>query len=278
MSIGPAEMTWVCSSSSRHRDRMTHNRPTVGVLTPHAAPGPEVELPAMSGGRVAVVVARTGSSPERSPASSPTMTPGHTSSLALMEPFDLDLVATALGDSQLVAIAHASTTSGYLLGQRKEASFVARLSERFGVPAVASCAAAAAAMRAHDIETVQLVHPPWFDDEFDELGARYFRGQGFRVMVIKAVDLDPDPARVDPQRVIEWVEQHVEDRAEAVFLAGNGFRAAEAVEELELRTGRLVVEANQALLWSIQAAARTRWHTSGYGRLLQASKPTTTNS
>ena len=34
-------------------------------------------------------------------------------------------------------------------------------------------------------------------------------------------------------------------------MAGNGFRAARAVPELEQRTGRLVPQANQVLLWSI---------------------------
>lgn len=40
-------------------------------------------------------------------------------------------------------------------------------------------------------------------------------------------------------------------RAEAVFIGGNGFRAARAVHHLECRTGRLVLEANHFLLWSI---------------------------
>jgi maleate isomerase len=94
-------------------------------------------------------------------------------------------------------------------------------------------------------------------------------------VVTKAVGLPDDPARVDPQRVIDWVEHHVEDRAEAVFLAGNGFRAAGAVEKLELRTGRLVLEANQALLWGILAATGTGWDVTGHGRLLRASTSTT---
>ena len=171
----------------------------------------------------------------------------------------------------LAAVAHASTTSGYVMGHREEARVVERLSERFEVPAVASCAAAAAALRTHGVGLVQLVHPPWFDGTFDELGAAYFRSQGVDAVVTRAVGLPDDPARVDPQRVIVWVEQHIEDRAEAVFLAGNGFRAAGAVEELELRTGRLVVEANQALLWGILAATGTEWHIAGYGRLLRTS-------
>ena len=43
---------------------VTGDRLTVGVVTPHAAPGPEVELPAMTQGRVTTVVSRTGSPTE----------------------------------------------------------------------------------------------------------------------------------------------------------------------------------------------------------------------
>jgi maleate isomerase len=116
------------------------------------------------------------------------------------------------------------------------------------------------------------VHPPWFDDEFHGLGSAYFRSQGFDAVVTPAVALPDDPDLVDPQGVIDWVERHVEDRAEAVFLAGNGFRAAGAVEELERRTGRLVLEANQVLLWGILAATGTTWDLAGHGRLLRAGR------
>jgi maleate isomerase len=229
------------------------DRLTVGVVTPHAAAGPEVELPAMTHGRVTTVLSRTGSPPGAS-----------------TEPAALDRAAVTFRRRTLAAVAHASTTSGYVIGHREETELVERLSQRFNVPAVASCAAVVAALRTYGIGRVQLVHPPWFDADFDELGAAYFRSQGFETVVTKAVDLPDDPARVHPQDVIDWVEHRVEDRAEAVFLAGNGFRAAGAVEELELRTGRLVLEANQALLWGILAATGTRWEVAGHGRLLRA--------
>jgi maleate isomerase len=248
----------VVEELSRRQQRLT-----VGIVTPHAAAGPEVELPAMTSGRVATVVFRTGSPPS------------HAGLRASAEPAALDRAAVAFGDRTLAAVAHASTTSGYVIGHRAEAALLDRLSQRFGVPAVASCAAAAAALRTQAIGQVQLVHPPWFDDEFDELGAAYFRSQGFGATVTKAVGLPHDPARVFPQTVIDWVERHVEDRAEAVVLAGNGFRAAAAVEELELRTGRLVLEANQALLWGILAATGTRWNLTGHGQLLRAHTSTT---
>ena len=253
---------------------MTGDRLTVGVVTPHAAAGPEVELPAMTRGRLATVTSRTGSPPEASQAPS-TAPPAHAELRASTEPAALDRAAAIFRGRTLAAVTHASTTTGYVIGHRGEVALVERLSQRFGVPAVASCAAAAAALRTHGVGQVQLVHPPWFDDEFDELGAAYFRSQGFDTVVTKAVDLRDDPAHVEPERVIDWVEHHLEDRAEAVFLAGNGFRAAGAIDELELRTGRLVLEANQALLWAILAATGTTWDLTGHGRLLRASTSTT---
>jgi maleate isomerase len=245
---------------------VTGDQLTVGVVTPHAAAGPEVELPAMTRGRVAAVVSRTGAAPGAPLGTAP---PGHPELRASTEPAALERAALSFRGEALTAVVHASTTTGYIIGHREETALAERLSQRFEVPAVASCATAAAALQTHGIEKVQLVHPPWFDDEFDELGARYFRSQGFEVLVVKASGLADNPARVEPQHVVDWVEHHVEDSAEAVLLAGNGFRAAGAIDELELRTGRLVLEANQALLWGILAATRTAWDITGHGRLLQ---------
>ena len=211
----------------------------VGILTPHVAPGPEVEIPALSRGRVTTVIARAGSQTEL-----------RTST----EPAALAEAARTFRSSEVDAVAHASTTTGYVIGASAEASLVDRLARACGVPAVASCAAAVAMLRAADVVRVQLVHPPWFDDAFDDLGVAYFAHHGFEAVATRAVGLPHDPARVETVHVVEWVERHVEDRAEAVYLAGNGFRAAAAVGELERRTGLVVVSANQALLTALLSA------------------------
>jgi maleate isomerase len=248
---------------------MTGGPILVGVVTPHMAPGPEVELPAMTHGRVIAVLHRTVSSPATSQQQSPTAPPTHAALHASTGPAALGRAAATFTDKTLAAVAHASTTTGYVLGHRGEAALVERLSQRFGVPAVAGCAAAAAALRTNGVGRAQLVHPPWFDDEFDPLGVAYFRDHGIDAVATRATGLPENPARIRPQHVIDWVEEHIEDQAEAVFLAGNGFRTAEAVDELELRTGRLVLAANQAMLWGILAATATRWDITGYGRLFE---------
>jgi len=59
--------------------------------------------------------------------------------------------------------------------------------------------------------------------------------------------------------------------AEAVFIGGNGLRAARAIGELEDKLGRLVLESNQVLLWSILARAGVSLDIRGYGMLFEES-------
>lgn len=70
--------------------------------------------------------------------------------------------------------------------------------------------------------------------------------------------------------MIDWVSRHVSDDAEAVFIGGNGFRAAQAIDTLERRLGRLVIESNQVLLWSILSKVHSSVEIRGYGRLFRA--------
>jgi maleate isomerase len=238
----------------------------VGVLTPHGAAGPEVELPDMVPGRLTTVVARI-----RPAAATASWTPPATPSglRALADPSTVDQAAAPFRAGSVDVVVHASTSTGYAIGHRAEAALVEGLRRSCGVPAVASGSAAVAALRACGSRRVTVVHPPWFDDEADELGAGYFRGQGFEVSLSQAAGLPDDPARVRPEHVVDWVVRHVDAGAGAVFLGGNGFRTARAIEELERRTGLLVLGANQVLLWSILAATGTRWEVAGYGRLFR---------
>lgn len=232
---------------------------TVGVLTPHTAPGPDVEMPSMAPGRVRVQVARIGASGNAGWASADAV---RTQAGAAA----LDEAASALLPAVDV-LAFASTGSGYALGHDEESALVTRLRERWEVPVCATCPSAVSALRSRHVKRISLVHPPWFGALLNELGAEYFRSQGFEVVDARLADLPDDPGRIEPAMVGEWIAQHLCPRAEAVFLGGNGFRAARAIHHLERRTGRLVLEANQVLLWSVLENASTPVAVRGYGRL-----------
>lgn len=230
---------------------------TVGVLTPHAAPGPEVELPDMAPGRVRVAVSRIRDA-------------GSTSVDRLRAQAGaavLDEAASALLPAADV-LAFASTSSGYALGHDEESALVKRLRERWDVPVCSASLSAVSALRSRHVKRISLVHPPWFGPVLNELGAEYFRSQGFEVVDAQlAADLPDDPGQIEPAMVVEWVAQHLPLRAEAVFIGGNGFQAARAIQHLERRTGRLVVEANQVLLWSVLQSAGAPMAVRGFGML-----------
>ena len=134
-----------------------------------------------------------------------------------------------------------------------------------GISRTVSAGAAADALRACGAHRLVLVHPPWFDEEIDRMGVGYFRDQGFDVTLLKATGLSRDPSRVHTEGITDWVSRHLGDGDEALFMAGNGLRAARAVSELEQRTGRLVLQANQVLLWSIIAATHAPLTIKGWG-------------
>jgi maleate isomerase len=118
----------------------------VGVLTPHAAVGPEAELPEMAPGRVIVTVERLGADDARGGVGS---SPPSASNLEALnrEPL-LDQAAGRLLAKGVDAIGYASTTTGYAIGFEAEAAMAARLTDRAGVLVSSTCAAAVLALRA----------------------------------------------------------------------------------------------------------------------------------
>jgi maleate isomerase len=125
-----------------------------------------------------------------------------------------------------------------------------------------------AALQALGVQRMALVHPPWFDRELNDLGAAYFCSQGFEVVSSESAELPREPGRIEPGAVVEWISSHVSDDAEAVFIGGTGIRAARAIEPLEERLERPVIESNQVLLWSILARLAADVEVGGYGGLL----------
>lgn len=163
-------------------------RLVVGVLTPHVADGPEVELPEISEGIVATLVARTAGRPLDG-------------SSTLEKVADLDVLtraADALVDQDAVALAHTSTTTGYVLGPGGEKDLIDSLGQRCGFPVVSASAAAVHALRRCGAERVTVAHPPWFDDEMDALGAAYFARAGLKARVVTVTGVPRDPASVTP--------------------------------------------------------------------------------
>jgi maleate isomerase len=240
----------------------------IGVLTPHAAVGPEAEFPAMAPDRLVTCVVRV--STDGPGNSSPT--PAQGLRALTLSPV-LDDAAEILAAGSIDVVGYASTTSAYAIGFDAEAAMVSRLSALLGVPVAATCAAAVRALHVLGIERVALIGAPWFETELNELGAAYFRGQGFDVVSSESAGLSQAPDRIEPATVHEWTSRHVADDAQAVFIGGNGFRAAGAVQRLEEALGRPVLTSNQVLLWNLLGHVHAAFTVNGYGRLFAQDAP-----
>jgi maleate isomerase len=232
----------------------------IGVLTPHVTPGPDVEFAAMAPGRVVTRVARV-----MSPAG--TGGDGEPSSVAalhmLTAPSYLERAAEQLLVDPVDMIGYASTTSSYVIGFDAELAMLSCLSRLTGLPVASTCASALRALRVLEVTRVALVGAPWFDPEYNRLGAAYFAGQGLDVVCSESAQLWQDP---EPAAVCEWTSRHVDD-AEAVFIGGNGFRVAGAIAAVEATIERPVLTANQVLLWQLLGHAAGRLELDGYGQL-----------
>lgn len=233
---------------------------TVGVLTPHRAAGADVEFPELAPGLVHVETAR--------------VRPAFGVEALGAQAEALDDAASMLSPAADV-LGIASTSLGYAVGYASETALVERLRDRWDVPVCSTSLSAVAALRRRGVRNISLVHPPWFGQSLNDLGAEYFHSQGFEVVDARLANLPDDPDKIDPAMVVEYVAQHLSPHADAVFLGGNGFRAARAVHALETRTRRLVLEANQVLLWSILRSVGAAAAIAGFGTLLAADNRTT---
>jgi maleate isomerase len=238
----------------------------IGVVSPHAAIGPEAEFPAMAPGRVTTRVERVSVGAALVGVKADAPSPSRLRALTAYP--ILDEAAATLARDSVDVIAYASTSSAYAIGFDAEAAVALRLSRRVGIPVLATCASAVLALRVLGVRCIALVDPPWFDAELNELGATYFRNEGFDVVSSASADLPGDTRRIEAAAgLLEWTAQHVSDDVEAVFIGGNGFRAAGAIASLERAIGRPVLTSNQVLLWNLLAHAGATFEVSGYGEL-----------
>jgi maleate isomerase len=235
----------------------------IGVLTPHGVPGPEVEFAAMAPGRLATRVVRVTAEASGRP---PSATALDELTAATAAPI-LECAAGQLLTGPVDVIGYASTTSAYTIGFDAEMAMTSRLSQLTGRPVAATSSSAVHALRVLRLERVALIGAPWFDPKFNELGTAYFASQGFDVVSSESAGLSHDPAVIEPAAVTAWISWHVADSAQAIFIGGNGFRAAGAIEALEATIGRPVLTSNQVLLWQLLAGTDDSFVIEGYGRL-----------
>jgi maleate isomerase len=239
----------------------------IGVLAPHADVGPESELQAMApegvrihGARVLFTAMGSGGVMDPTVPLAPVR--------AFAEPPHIDEAAELIAAAPVTAIAIGFTSTAYVLGAGGEQALVERLMARTqGIPVVSTCISIVDGLRELGAARIAMFDPPWFDPELTRLGRDHYTEQGLEVVHAAACDLPSAQSAIRPADVYEWIRAHTPDRADAVVVSGNGFRAVAVIDALERALDRPVLTANQALLRGALRAADVGVTVHGYGRL-----------
>lgn len=245
-------------------------RGRIGLLTPHFDLVPELEFSAMAPDGVSIHAARV-----LFGVSAGATVVGADAARAIAEPPFVDDAAEQLATGPIDVMVFGFTSSSYLSGADADIALKERLEIRTsGIPVVIPCAAAVAALRQLGVDRLALVNPPWFPVSTDELGAKYFQNEGIDVVYhapaeIAFGELPSGQIDVTPSAVYEWVRANVPERAGAVLIGGNGFRAVDAIEDLEKELGRPVLTANQVALWQALNLCDIQLPVSGYGQIFE---------
>lgn len=129
------------------------------------------------------------------------------------------------------------------------------------------------ALRSLGADHISLIHPPWFSDALDKLGAEYFREQGIGVAAHGQARLREDYGDMTPEQVFDWVTAHTPDGADDAVIAGGGFRAIGAISAIEAFLDKPVLSANQASFWLALRLSGCDAGPQGYGRLFNLPAP-----
>ena len=164
-------------------------RARIGVLTRHLDAVPESEFQALAPAGISIHSARiplgmVGPDGEIIPHVDADI------ARAFAESPAVDDAASLLSAVEPKAIVFAFTSSRYILGADEDAKLRDRLAARTkNIPVIIQSSALVVALQTLHAERIALIHPPWFSDDLDALGAAYFQDQG--IDVVWCVGCDP---------------------------------------------------------------------------------------
>ena len=81
------------------------------------------------------------------------------------------------------------------------------------------------------------------------------------------LEYDSDIAKVDPQHLLETINNLEHQNADAIFVSCTALRAVEILDQAERDTSKFVISSNQALIWDTIRSVNLNSNIDGYGKL-----------
>ena len=177
---------------------------------------------------------------------------------------DIERAAGALADAKCDIIVFHCTGHAMEEGPGGDARTRALIVKATGIEAISTASAIQEAIAALKVKNLILMTP--YEQDVNDHEIDYLRQIGVAVVhdVALALPGSDDYLAQPPERWVELAVQNARDAADGYFLSCTNTTQIEAIEPIERRLGKPVVNSNQAVLWACVKRLR---HKLGAARL-----------
>ena len=186
---------------------------------------------------------------------------------------EIESAARYLATAKVDAIAYGCTTGSFYKGPGWDREMLELIQGAAEVPAAATSPSVAEALRFFGAKRISVAspYPAWNNEKL----RAYLEAQGFEVLNVEGEPRAAESGNQgindqDPETVVEFASRVCLPEADALLCSCTAWRALEAVDELEKRTGKPVVTSNQATIWATFRSLGLTPKIRGFGKLLES--------
>ena len=170
-----------------------------------------------------------------------------------------------LPGEKIDSIAFGCTSGTVAIGEKRIINEIHKAKK--GVYVSTPITAALRAFSSLKISKVAVLAP--YPKEVNESVFNYLTDNNVEITNFHSFNLDNDYeiANVDPNYLIEIINEVDQKDAQAIFISCTALRVVEVIDRLEQRASKFVISSNQALIWDTMRSVNINNPINGYGKL-----------
>lgn len=176
--------------------------------------------------------------------------------------------AVRLNDAEVNVIGYGCTSGSLFKGKDHEKEIERKITEKTGIPAVATAKAVIEALNELQISRVCVATP--YTEEINKLEKRFLEQNGIDVLKIKGLNIvrNTEVGSKEASVAYELAKEVYVPETPTIFISCTNLRTIEVIDRLEKELGVPVISSNTASFWAMMRKAGIKRSLEGYGSLL----------
>jgi len=182
---------------------------------------------------------------------------------------ELETESRKLGDADVGMVLLAATAPSSRKGKGYDRELIGRMEKASGKPAMTAATATIDALTTLGIRKI-VIGSPW-TEAINKITAAFIEAHGFEVLRHDALGIvrNNDVGRLEPEAALQMGLRVNRPDADAIMLGCGNWWTLSVIEELERRTGKIVLSTNSVSIWASLKIIGSHSTLPGYGVLLR---------